>query len=146
MFISVSMIYLSLSEATALNFLGPLGSLILTRYLSLATVELVDCLGAVGALVGVVLVVQPEDIFGTRNVERNVSNKTGDLLNGLIFSVLGICGGIVSDKVFIVSDSELLDMTGLIPTPDYTNVDPAYWNESSSINERQCVLLESSSC
>ncbi|KAI1103142.1 hypothetical protein F4804DRAFT_310838 [Jackrogersella minutella] len=92
-----SMVYLSLSEATALNFLGPLGSLILTRYLSFAAVRWTDCLGAVGALVGVVLIAQPEDIFGsTAKVERDgPGDVKGDLM-GLAFAVLGICGGVIT--------------------------------------------------
>ncbi|KAK3311742.1 hypothetical protein B0H66DRAFT_631090, partial [Apodospora peruviana] len=52
-----SLKYLTLSEATALNFLGPLGSLVTARWLSFATVRWTDCLGTLGALVGVVLVV-----------------------------------------------------------------------------------------
>ena len=94
------MIYLSLSEATALNFLGPLGSLILTRYLSFATVQWTDCLGAVGALAGVVLIAQPEDIFGTTKAECDVSVRMKGYLKGFAFGVLGLCGGIVCDDSY----------------------------------------------
>ncbi|KAI1462643.1 hypothetical protein F4805DRAFT_4234 [Annulohypoxylon moriforme] len=92
-----SMVYLNLSEATALNFLGPLGSLILTRYLSFATVQWTDCLGAVGALGGVVLISQPEEIFGTiQAAERNVSADATANMKGLAFAVLGLCGGVIT--------------------------------------------------
>ncbi|KAI2467531.1 hypothetical protein F4781DRAFT_307347 [Annulohypoxylon bovei var. microspora] len=92
-----SMVYLSLSEATALNFLGPLGSLILTRYLSFATVQWTDCLGAVGALGGVVLIAQPEEIFGAINAaERDVSGDATNNMKGLAFAVLGLCGGVIT--------------------------------------------------
>lgn len=91
--------YLNLSEATALNFLGPLGSLILTRYLSFATVQWTDCLGAVGALGGVVLISQPEEIFGSiQSTQRDVSSDPAANMKGLAFAVLGLCGGVVSDK------------------------------------------------
>lgn len=82
------MIYMSLSEATALNSLGPLGSLMLTRYLSFATVQRIDYVGAVGAVVGVVLVVQPETLSGTEKGHGHVK--------GLACGVFGVCGGVVS--------------------------------------------------
>lgn len=91
-----SMIYLSLSEATALNFLGPLGSLILTRCLSFATVQWTDCIGALGALIGVVLVAQPEDIFDTTEAGSDVSGKVHGHLKGLAFGVFGVCGGVIA--------------------------------------------------
>jgi drug/metabolite transporter (DMT)-like permease len=103
------MIYLSLSEATALNFLGPLGSLILTRCLSFATVQWTDCIGAVGALVGVVLVAQPEDIFGMTETGSDVSGKVHGHLKGLAFGVFGVCGGVVSDGSFHCDRFGILD-------------------------------------
>jgi drug/metabolite transporter (DMT)-like permease len=92
------MIYLTLSEATALTFLGPLGSLILTRYLSFATVKWSDCVGAVGALVGVMLIAQPEGMFSTSKEVYTVSENTHNRLYGLGFGVFGFCGGVVSDE------------------------------------------------
>ncbi|EEA25557.1 hypothetical protein PMAA_066610 [Talaromyces marneffei ATCC 18224] len=89
-----SMIYLTLSEATALTFLGPLGSLILTRYLSFATVKWTDCVGALGALLGVMLIAQPEGIFNTSTTVYNVSEDAHDRLYGLGFGILGFCGGV----------------------------------------------------
>ncbi|KAI1091313.1 hypothetical protein F5B19DRAFT_503272 [Rostrohypoxylon terebratum] len=92
-----SMKYLNLSEATALNFLGPLGSLILTRYLSFATVQWTDCLGAIGALGGVVLISQPEEIFGSvQATQRDVSSDPAANMKGLAFAVLGLCGGVIT--------------------------------------------------
>ncbi|KAB5576186.1 hypothetical protein GE09DRAFT_618160 [Coniochaeta sp. 2T2.1] len=90
-----SMIYLSLSEATALNFLSPLGSLVLARYLSLGTVQWADCIGAAGALVGVALVAQPERIFGMVKTSSTASVTPDGYLKGLGFGVFGVCGGMV---------------------------------------------------
>ena len=94
----VSMRYLSLSEATALNFLSPLGSLVLARYLWLGAVRWVDYFGALGALVGVALVVQPEDIFGVAQLEASstASGTADEYLHGIGFGVFGVCGGMVS--------------------------------------------------
>lgn len=94
----VSMICLTLSEATALTFLGPLGSLILTRFLSFATVKWTDCVGAMGSFLGVMLIAQPEGIFSTSKEVYNVSENTHKRLYGLGFGVLGFCGGVVSDE------------------------------------------------
>ncbi|KAI1125130.1 hypothetical protein F5Y10DRAFT_247722 [Nemania abortiva] len=90
-----SMIYLTLSEAIALSFLSPLGSLILARFLSLGTIEWIDCVGAAGALVGVALVAQPEDIFHIDD-RFDVSVKTHAHLKGLAFGLFGAAGGVVA--------------------------------------------------
>lgn len=95
----VSMIYLTLSEATALTFLGPLGSLILTRFLSFATVRWTDYVGAAGAFLGVMLIAQPEGIFSTLKEVYTVSENTEKRLYGLGFGVFGFCGGVVSDEI-----------------------------------------------
>lgn len=94
----VSMIYLTLSEATALTFIGPLGSLILTRFLSFATVKWTDCLSAVGALLGVMLIAQPAGIFSASDEVYTVAENTHKRLYGLGFGVFGFCGGVVSDE------------------------------------------------
>jgi drug/metabolite transporter (DMT)-like permease len=96
------MIYLSLSEATALNFLGPLGSLILTRCLSFPTARWNDCIGALGALLGVIFVAQPESIFGKRAPAENGKIKNKSVhghLKGLAFGIFGVFGGVVSNRV-----------------------------------------------
>lgn len=91
------MIYLSLSEATALNFLSPLGSLVLARYLSLGTVQWADCIGAAGALVGVALVAQPEGMFGMAQMTSTASITADGYVKGMGFGVFGVCGGMVSE-------------------------------------------------
>lgn len=93
------MIYLSLSEAIALSFLSPLGSLILARCLSLGTIQWIDCIGAVGSLVGVALVAQPGDIFYIYGAGSSDSVKFHDHLKGLAFSVFGALGGVVSHYI-----------------------------------------------
>lgn len=96
----VSMIYLTLSEAIALSFLSPLGSLILARCLSLGTIQWVDCVGAAGALVGVALVAQPEDLFHINDAGSDASGKMHGHLKGLAFGLFGACGGVVSHVQF----------------------------------------------
>jgi drug/metabolite transporter (DMT)-like permease len=96
------MIYLTLSEATALTFLGPLGSLILTGYLSFATVKWTDCVGAMGALLGVVLIAQPEGIFSTSQTVYSVSEDVHNRLYGLGFGIFGFFGGVVSAENHIM--------------------------------------------
>ncbi|KAI0187051.1 hypothetical protein EV127DRAFT_345151 [Xylaria flabelliformis] len=90
-----SMIYLTLSEAIALSFLSPLGALVLARFLSLGTIQWIDCIGAVGAVVGVVLVAQPENVFYV-DAGSAASTKMHDHLKGLVFGLIGACGGIVA--------------------------------------------------
>ncbi|KAI0102730.1 hypothetical protein GGR51DRAFT_562187 [Nemania sp. FL0031] len=91
-----SMIYLTLSEAIALSFLSPLGSLILSRFLSLGTIQWIDCIGATGALAGVALVAQPEGIFHIYDAGSHVSVKTHGHLKGLAFGIFGAIGGVVA--------------------------------------------------
>ncbi|KAI1752760.1 hypothetical protein F4782DRAFT_114197 [Xylaria castorea] len=91
-----SMIYLTLSEAIALSFLSPLGSLILARFLSLGTIQWVDCVGAVGALVGVALVAQPENIFHVDDTGSAASVRMHSHFKGLAFGLFGACGGVAA--------------------------------------------------
>ncbi|KAI1349994.1 hypothetical protein F5Y01DRAFT_164361 [Xylaria sp. FL0043] len=91
-----SMIYLSLSEAIALSFLSPLGSLILARSLSLGAIQWIDYVGGVGALAGVTLVAQPEDIFYKDGAGFGASAKSHDHSKGLAFGVFGALGGVLA--------------------------------------------------
>jgi hypothetical protein len=56
-----------------------------------------------GALVGVVLIAQPEDIFGAK-AESDVSGKAQGHLKGLAFGIFGLCGGVVSDRAITTDD------------------------------------------
>ncbi|KAL1842444.1 hypothetical protein VTK73DRAFT_3124 [Phialemonium thermophilum] len=89
-----SMVYLSLSQATALSFLGPLGSLIVARWMAFAAVPWTDILGAVGALLGVVLVSHPERVFDVTGGGDGVSRNAH--LKGLAFGVTGVAGYVVA--------------------------------------------------
>ncbi|KAI0533011.1 hypothetical protein GGR58DRAFT_522157 [Xylaria digitata] len=91
-----SMIYLTLSEAIALSFLSPLGSLILARCFSLGTIQWVDCVSAVGALVGVALVAQPKDIFHIDDTGSDASVKMHGHLKGWAFGLFGAFGGVIA--------------------------------------------------
>ncbi|WYZ46701.1 hypothetical protein EsH8_IX_000926 [Colletotrichum jinshuiense] len=93
-----SIMYLKLSEATALNFLGPLAAMILIRFLDYGTFEVIDRIGALVALLGVVLVVQPDVLFGPKPTlisatQMVAEGSSGDQMKGLGFGLIGLCGG-----------------------------------------------------
>ncbi|KAI0162265.1 hypothetical protein GGR57DRAFT_517611 [Xylariaceae sp. FL1272] len=90
-----SMLYLTLSETTALAFLGPLGSLILAKYLSLGTIQWVDLASALGAFIGIILIIQPQSPFQSMDIATDSSAMITDHLYGLICGALGACGGMV---------------------------------------------------
>ncbi|KAK8092910.1 hypothetical protein PG999_014497 [Apiospora kogelbergensis] len=102
----VSISYLSLSEATALNFLAPLGALILTRFLDNGIIALLDGVSCAVALVSVVLVLQPEPLFGTTAggeagaLAHGVSPDPNASLKGTLAGMVGVAGGIVSGVSF----------------------------------------------
>jgi drug/metabolite transporter (DMT)-like permease len=89
------MIYLTLSESTALASLGPLGSLVLARCLSLSTVQWIDFLSAIGAFIGVTLIVQPRSAIRLTEASLEMRAMVQDHLYGLICGGLGACGGMV---------------------------------------------------
>ncbi|KAJ0163647.1 putative transport protein [Colletotrichum tanaceti] len=102
-----SIMYLRLSEATALNFLGPLTAMILTRYLDFGTFEVIDRVGTLVALVGVILVVQPDTLFGSQSTDsalmsaRQSTAAAADVgakgrMVGFGFGVMGVIGGAIA--------------------------------------------------
>ncbi|KAK8072683.1 hypothetical protein PG996_006031 [Apiospora saccharicola] len=98
----VSISHLSLSEATALNFLAPLGVLILARFLDNGAISLMDGFSCSVALAGVVLVLQPRAIFGAISVQEG-SGLTSDLsvdpnasLKRTLAGLIGVFGGMVA--------------------------------------------------
>ncbi|KAK2016087.1 integral membrane protein DUF6 [Colletotrichum eremochloae] len=96
-----SIMYLKLSEATALNFLGPLAAMILTRYLHFGTFGVIDRIGALIALSGVVLVVQPDALFGPQStlanpMQQNADESVKSRMTGVGFGLVGVCGGSVA--------------------------------------------------
>lgn len=92
-----SISYLTLSQATALNFLAPLGAILLSKYTNHGTFSLVDRAGAAVALAGVVMVVQPDGIFRRHEAfPRGPKPDTFAKVRGLAFGAVGILGSIVS--------------------------------------------------
>lgn len=104
-FDAVSILYLTLAQATALNLLAPLGATLLTRWLDYGTFGWVDQAGALVALVGVVLVVQPDDVFSHPDpLMPRSSHEPQKFTKGVVCSIVGVVGGIVSlDFLFIRS-------------------------------------------
>ncbi|KXH40456.1 hypothetical protein CSAL01_01410 [Colletotrichum salicis] len=96
-----SIMYLKLSEATALNFLGPLTAMILIRYLDYGTFEVIDRIGAFVALIGVILVVQPDALFGSKPTLASAAQSIADgspkgRMMGFGFGLISVCGGAVA--------------------------------------------------
>ncbi|TDZ16048.1 putative membrane protein [Colletotrichum orbiculare MAFF 240422] len=99
-----SIMYLKLSEATALNFLGPLAAMILTKYMDFGTFEVIDRIGSLVALIGVVLVVQPDGLFDPKPAamvaatarEAVSKDASQDRMMGFGFGLLSVCGGAVA--------------------------------------------------
>ncbi|KAJ0120577.1 hypothetical protein J7T55_015306 [Diaporthe amygdali] len=94
-----SILYLTLAQATALNFLAPLGAMILSKYLDYATFGFVDQAGALIALVGVVLIVQPNTVFGLQDKSTLPENSSShemihNTIKGVAYSAMGVLGGI----------------------------------------------------
>lgn len=98
--ISVSIIYLTIAQATALNFLAPMGAMLMSRYFDHGTFSLADRVGAVVAPTGVVLVVQPDIIFQSTEAPTGItsrsSHETPKQLKGVVCGLIGVAGGVVS--------------------------------------------------
>lgn len=93
------MLYLTLAQATALNFLAPLGAMVLARYLDYGTFSYIDRVGGLVALVGVILVVQP-DMFGRGDKSSpEIGDDGAERLKAVGFGLVGVLGGIVSPKI-----------------------------------------------
>ena len=124
----VSIKYLNLSEATALNFISPLGSLILTRWLSFATVQWIDCFGAFGSLVGVALILVPHGMLSQPDDLSYPTQSFEGHLKGIGFSTLGVCGGVVSSYFLttfspVITNRNFPPLTPELPT-DQFDLDP----------------------
>lgn len=101
----VSILYLTLAQATALNFLAPLGAMILSKYLDYATFGFVDQAGALIALAGVILIVQPKTVFGLEDNAMLLANSSSpetvhSTIKGVAYSAMGVLGGIVSFRPY----------------------------------------------
>lgn len=89
--------YLTLSQATALNFLAPMGAMILSKYMDHGTFNFIDRAGAVIALAGVVMVIQPDNIFQPgETLPLGPKPDTFAKLKGLGCGIVGILGTVVS--------------------------------------------------
>lgn len=94
--ISVSILYLTLAQATALNFLAPLGAMVLAKYLSYGAFSSIDRVGGLMAVAGVVLVVQPDIFVRSDKPSSQITNATPERLKGVACGIVGVLGGIVS--------------------------------------------------
>lgn len=82
--------YLSLSQATALGFLAPIGTIILSKVLNQSTLGLIDIIAAISALVGVLLIIQPDNPI----VDIHVATSEGRITDGYI-KLKGLFAGLV---------------------------------------------------
>lgn len=88
--------YLSLSQATALNFLAPMCAMIWSRYKDNGSCTILDRAGAVIALAGVVMVVQPDGIFSAgETVVRGSEPESHAKIKGVGCGIVGIVGTVV---------------------------------------------------
>lgn len=88
--------YLTLSQATALNFLAPMGAMILSKHLDHGNFNFIDRAGAVIALAGVVMVVQPEEIFKSgETLPLGPKPDTYTKFKGIACGLVGVIGTIV---------------------------------------------------
>lgn len=92
---SDSIKYLTLAQATALNFLAPLSAIILSKYMDNQHFNLMDPVGAAVALAGVIMVVQPEGIFSSAGEALPPGPKpdaTSTKLKGMGCGLVGVLG------------------------------------------------------
>lgn len=80
-----------------------MGAMLMSRYFDYGTFSLADRVGAVVALVGVVLVVQPDTIFRPTGVPAAMmsrrSHETPKQLKGVVCGLVGVAGGVVSSNI-----------------------------------------------
>ena len=105
-----SLEYLPLGEATVLNLLAPLGSCCFIALLTLGSFPRTHIIAAVVSLCSVVLIAKPSFLFGHQatgcigpsNASVSLAAcdaerlRAGRLLTGVMFAILGACGGAVS--------------------------------------------------
>lgn len=94
--ILVSILFLTLAQATALNFLAPLGAMVLARYLDYGSFGYIDRIGGLVALAGVVLVVQPDMLGRDDKPSSGSTMETAERLKAVACGMIGVFGGIVS--------------------------------------------------
>lgn len=74
-----------------------MGATLLTRWLDYGTFGWVDQAGALVALMGVVLVVQPDDVFShPEPLMPRSFHEAQKFTKGVVCSIVGVLGGIVS--------------------------------------------------
>ncbi|PSR93858.1 hypothetical protein BD289DRAFT_451670 [Coniella lustricola] len=90
--------YLTLSQATALNFLAPMGAMVISKYMDQGAFSYVDRAGATVALAGVVMVVQPDNILtsGDSLAMMPSPRDTNAKIKGLIWGVFGVFGTMIA--------------------------------------------------
>lgn len=88
--------YLTLSQATALNFLAPMGAMILSKYMDQSNFTIIDRAGAAVALAGVIMVVQPDDVFKPgETLPLGPSADTYAKVKGVACGLVGVLGTVV---------------------------------------------------
>lgn len=82
-----------------------MGSMLMSRYLDYGNFSVTDRVGALMALAGVVLVVQPDTFFhlteSTVGIKSRTSYETPKQLKGVVCGLAGVAGGIVSSRADI---------------------------------------------
>lgn len=85
--------YLPLAEATVLNFLAPIGACCAVTFISTGSFSSMEILSWVMSLTGVVLIVQPEFLFGSPPGVASFKIEAAHI--GIAFAIMGAVGGMV---------------------------------------------------
>lgn len=96
-----SLKYLPLAEATVLNLLAPLGCCVVMALLLRGRVSKVQIGAAVMSVVGIVITARPAFLFRHPDFVKGIAARDStlqgrSLLTGILFALLGACGGAVS--------------------------------------------------
>lgn len=129
-----------------------MGTMLMSRYFDYGTFSLVDRVGAVVALVGVVLVVQPDTIFRPTGAPAGTmsqrSHETPKQLKGVVCGLVGVAGGVVSSYIntkfillLIVTETD-----GYCFILDCPGNHSSNWTPSTSSDKRELFCLGCCSC
>ncbi|RFU30265.1 hypothetical protein B7463_g6076, partial [Scytalidium lignicola] len=86
-----SLVYLPLAEATVLHFLAPMGACCSMALISSGSFSPAEIASGILSLAGVVLIAQPEFLFGSQS--SVAESSVGGTTIGVIFALMGAVGG-----------------------------------------------------
>lgn len=132
-----------------------MGAMLMSRYFDYGTLSLTDRAGAMVALAGVVLVVQPDIIFRSTSAPAGMasrsSHETPKPLKGVVCGLVGVAGGVVS--VHTPTITKLVHLFTIITETDeflrWLDRPGDYssdWASGTSSDKRKLLCLGSCTC